>query len=88
MYLCTISTRNDGSTMFLIIRNGDGFKCSFLCLIQRHASAVFHIQHPLSLFALRHNVNSCLAQQINNRIPQLPLFRAHLCSLSVRSFVC
>lgn len=33
LYLCTISTRNDGSTMFLIIRNGDGFKCSFLCLV-------------------------------------------------------
>ena len=87
LYLCTISTRNDGSTMFLIIRNGDGFKCSFLCLIQRYALSVALIHHPLPLFALRHNVNASLAQQIDNGIPQPPLFRADPCSLSVRSLI-
>ena len=46
-YLCTIGTWNDCWLICLFLRQGRGFKCSFLIPIQ--TGIIRHVQHTLTL---------------------------------------
>ncbi|EJX05746.1 hypothetical protein EVA_06141 [gut metagenome] len=50
--------------IFLTLRKGRGFKCSFLFSTQPNLP-IHLIQHPLPLLAVRHHFNTALAQLVS-----------------------